>query len=58
MTFVASDVTDEPVVGVLRLTSDRDVLTWFSLDDLRVVPVYCDVLDELEGIHVLLIHLG
>ena len=52
------DATDEPAAGALCLTSCGDVLHRLSLEVNGLIPVEGDILDELEGIEVLLIVLG
>ena len=50
---LAGCTADEPIVGSLGLAGSYDVTAGLSLEVTRIIPVHCDVLDELEGIHVL-----
>ena len=58
MRLQTRDATDEPAAGALCLTSCGDVLHRLSLEVNGLIPVEGDILDELEGIEVLLIVLG
>src|SRR5574344_1906680 len=55
MTVLITLTTDKPVIGTLCFTGYRDVISRFSLQVLGLIPVACHILDELEGVGILLI---
>ena len=58
MTVLITFATNKPVVSALCLTSNSDIVAWFCLDILWIVPIYCHIFNELEGIAILFVVLG
>ena len=55
MTVLTGRTAYEPVIGALGLTCCHDIAAWLSLQVFGIIPVDSHILDELEGIHVLLV---
>ena len=55
MSVLAGSTAHEPVVGAFGLSGCHNIATRFRLQVFGIVPIHSHILDELEGIHMLLI---